>query len=103
MSKKIVDIINVLRRISQGYGSGNMGMIKTLRIQAVEDFARERGVTDETVADLFIRRLKPDIVGTRAFDHAIYDWLEKKNDILKRTLLKQALDPDDKKMIESFF
>ncbi|HEY5405542.1 MAG TPA: hypothetical protein VIJ92_00580 [Ginsengibacter sp.] len=103
MSQKIVDVINVLRRIRQGYGSGNKRMIKTLRILAVEEFARERGVTDETVADSFIRRLKPDVVGTKAFDHVIYEWLEKEDDKLKQALLNQALDLDDTKMIKSFF
>lgn len=47
-----------------------------IRRGAVSAVAQRFGVTEETIADTFIRRLRPEISSTSEFDNAMEEWLK---------------------------
>jgi len=58
-----------------------------VRLGAVSAVAERFGVTEETIADAFIRQLRPQIASTSDFDEAVDDWFKGKSDRLKIALL----------------
>lgn len=103
MSQKIDDVLEVLGRIRRGHRPGHSRSVQEARIRAIHDIAKERGVTHQTIADAYLRRLKPDIDGTPQFDKVVNEWLSGKADSLRRVLEKHALDRGDELEIQRFF
>ena len=104
MSQLISDVLEVLGRIRNGYRPGQQRQsIREARIAAIHDIGKERGVTHQTIADAYLRRLEPDIVGTTAFDLAARDWLEGNPGTLRKALQHHAVNRNDELEIERFF
>ena len=103
MSQKIDDILDVLTLIRSGYRPGQPYSAKEARIRATYDLAEERGVTHQTIRDAYLRRLKPDINGTSAFDKVVREWLNGESNTLRWVLEKHALDREDELAIRDFF
>ena len=103
MSQKIDDVLEVLVRIQRGFRPDRPGSARDARIRAVRDIAKSRGVTYQTIGDAYLRRLKPDIDGTPAFDMVVQAWLSGRPDPLKRVLVNQAMDSGDNLQIARLF
>ena len=61
--------------------------ISELRKGAVSAVAEKYKREERTIADGFIRRLRPEISSTDEFDRALNDWIKSKSDKLQRALL----------------
>ena len=103
MSKLIAQLADVLEEIVRvkqrqvGFRSA-----RQLRQGAVSHVAKKYGVTENTVADGFIRRLRPDIGSTAEFDTAVDLWLKGKPRKLTSTLLQHIKDaPDAARVFEA--
>jgi hypothetical protein len=103
MSQKIDDVLEVLERVRQEVRSSARKSARDARIRAVRAIAKARGVTYQTIGDAYLRRLKPDIDGTTAFDMVMQAWLDGHPDSLKKVLFNQALDSADHLSIGRFF
>jgi hypothetical protein len=95
MSQKIADVLGVLDQIRRAYGPGKPDSVRDARIRAIKAIALARSVTYQTIGDAYLRRLKPDIDGTPAFDVLVQAWLDGTSDKLRRILLGHALDRGD--------
>ena len=98
MTRRITDVLEVLSRICSSEGP-----VRIARIRAIHAIAAERGVTHQTIGDAYLRRLEPEIKGTRAFDQLVQEWLDESSPALERALMKKAGDRDDELAIERFF
>lgn len=103
VSQKIDDVLEVLVRIRRGFRRDRPGSARDARIRAVRDIAKSRGVTYQTIGDAYLRRLKPDIDGTPAFDMVVQAWLSGRPDPLKWVLFNQAMDSGDNLQIAKLF
>lgn len=103
MSQKIEDVLQVLAGIRSGYRSDEHEPLRRVRIRVVRRIAKRRGVDYQTIADVYIRRLAPDIEGTPAFDQFVKDWLASGSQALQRVLENHVLDRGDPARISWFF
>src|SRR5438046_3178704 len=69
--------------------------ISELRRIAVETVARRRHVTSSTVAEKFVRQLRPQVQGTADFDRLLEGHLQKSSPALRDILLAHATGQDD--------
>ena len=101
MSEVVTDVLEVLRHVRKGYRPNQkMRSIKEARVAAIREIGKERGVTHQTIADAYLRRLKPFIVGTTAFDIATRDWLEGDAGTLRKALHNRAASRTDELEID---
>jgi hypothetical protein len=103
MSQKIDDVLHVLKGIRREFRTSNLENVRRIRMNVVNEIARERHVTPETIRDAYRRRLEPDVKGTGAFDRLVEDWLLKNSNSLRKILEEHALDEDDPIHIQEFF
>ena len=104
MSDRISEILEVLRIVRGSYRQGmSDGVLRNLRMDAVDSVAHSRGIDSTTVSDKFRRQLKPDISGTREFDVALQGWLRSGDGRLKAALVKHSVSVDDQRAVRYFF
>src|ERR1700722_9074683 len=75
MSRRISDILEILTEVSDGFDSEIATNIANLRVQAANSVARRREVNIRSVADKYIRQLRPRIKTTDEFDDLLAKWL----------------------------
>lgn len=101
MSQKIKDVLSVIEEIKTGASPGYP--IKNIRRDAIKRIAQKRKVEPNTIADAYLRRLRPFIKNTAAFDVLIEQWLSKKSNSLKNRLFSACIDDEDPVLIRNFF
>lgn len=84
------DIVDVLHEVRNAYGGSLGTSISDLRRMAVHVVAERRSVEPNTIADIYIRRLRPDIRSTAEFDKLLEDWLVRGSDELLRIVRRHA-------------
>lgn len=96
MSSRIEEILEVIREVQSLYAKGHhYRPISELRRMAVETVARRRHVTSNTIADKFIRQLRPQVLCTADFDRLLERYLQKSSDALRNILFTHAIGQDD--------
>ena len=96
VSLRIEEILEVVREAQSLHGEGHSYRpISELRRIAVETVARRRHVTSSTVADKFVRQLRPQVQGTADFDRLLEGHLQKSSPALRDILLAHATGQDD--------
>lgn len=103
MSVRIDDAIDLLCLIRDGHEASPSEPLRSIRIAALEQVAKARGVTRQDIADVYIRRLSPSVRGTREFDRIVAEWLRGQPRELKAALEKNSLDKADTGRIKAFF
>jgi hypothetical protein len=103
LSQKIDDVLNVLEIIRKQYSLYKEDAFREARIRAIKEIAKRRLVAQQTIGDAYLRRLRPDIQDTAAFDRVAEDWVSGKSDHLWRILQRHALDKADEAKIQRFF
>ena len=103
MSVRIDDAIDVLCLIRDSHEASPGESLKKIRISACKQIAKSRGVTREDIADVYIRRLTPTIIGTGQFDRVVADWLRGQPRELKAALELNSQDKGDTGRIKAFF
>lgn len=103
MSQKIDDVLHVLAGIRSGYRADKPEPLRRVRVRVVREIAKHRDVDYQTIADVYIRRLLPDIEKTPAFDRLVEEWLTSGSCSLQQVLERHALDQNDKARIREFF
>ena len=98
MSKRIEQIVEVIEEVRKEFRS-----VKDMRIDAVAVVADRRGIERPTVADKYIRQLRPDIKRTADFDKRLEDYLVHDSDELRNILLKNRIDSEDVELINNAF
>ena len=96
MSKRIEQIVEVIEEVRKEFRS-----VKDMRIDAVAVVADRRGIEHPTVADKYIRQLRPDIKRTADFDKLLEDCLVHDSDELSNILLKHIVDSEDAELVNS--
>ena len=103
MSQKIDDILEVLAEIRSSYHQDDSEFVRRIRVRVIKKIAKQRGVDYQTIADVYIRRLAPDIELTPAFDRLVEAWLVSGSTKLQQILKNHALDRTDVPRIQAFF
>ena len=106
VSSRVEHVLEILREVTRECGDVNRvsrAEIKHLRLQAVDRIADRRGIAGATVADAYIRQLRPDVANTADFDRLLEAWLETGSARLQHVLKRHAVDTADEKRIEQFF
>ena len=100
MKKLIEQLADVLEEIARERKRvGAFQPVSELRKGAVSAVAKKYGVEERTVADGFIRRLRPKISSTGEFDAAVEKWLRGKPEILQGALLGNIGSGEDAKRV----
>src|SRR5207247_5480196 len=100
VSLRIEEILEVVREAQSLHGEGHSYRpISELRRIAVETVARRRHVTSSTVADKFVRQLRPQVQGTADFDRLLEAHLRKSSAGLRGVLFAHANGRDDERRI----
>jgi len=103
MSRRIDDAIDLLITIGQLHEAQPDSSVAQLRLQAIDAVAGSRSIHSKTIADIYIRRLKPYVTNTGEFDVLVARWLNGHPVELKAALEKRALDVGDDGRIRAFF
>jgi hypothetical protein len=104
MSKRIEEIIDVLREIKSRYSKGmSRNAFQAMRHTAVKAVATVRRIEPTTVSSKFRRELRPDIDGTGDFDRTVLAWLVSNSDELQHVLMKYAIGSSDRQRIHDVF
>lgn len=103
MSQRIDDAIDVLVAIRQAHENEGRESLRSIRIGAVKSVADARGVEPKTIADVYIRRLRPYVKKTADFDRLVLEWLNGRAMNLHAALDKCSLDAADRGRIKAFF
>jgi len=103
MSQKIDDVLHILDGIRTGYRADKPEPLRRVRVRVVREIAKHREVDYRTIADVYIRRLAPDIEKTPAFDRLVQEWLTTGSRSLQRVLESHAHDQSDNVRIREFF
>ena len=69
--------------------------ISELRKGAVSAVAAKHRVDERTIADCFIRRLRPELSSTSQFDEALSEWIKGRSDKLQQALLSHIGSGED--------
>lgn len=102
MSSRIEEILEVVREAQSLHASGHpCRPISELRRNAVVAVARRRHVTTNTIADKFVRQLRPEVQGTAGFDRLLEEHLQKSSAALRNVLIAHATGRDDELRITS--
>lgn len=101
MSTRIIDAINVLRIIRDGYLKDNSSLIKSLRRNAIDTVA-ERGVDPTTVFAHLVGKNISSKLSINQFEKRLTSWLKHNSMELKNWYLIDA-DVFDKEKINEFF
>jgi hypothetical protein len=111
-NEKVTDILKVLGRIRELLRNNGSLELSRARQYAVEEVAeselkdgrfKDSQSARNTIFDACSRRLRPEIVGIRAFDEAVADWLREGSGRLKEILLKQSDETGRYSEVTSFF
>src|SRR5689334_12021039 len=110
---KVHDVIRVLRKMRSDFvkrqGHVDIAKLRKYAVNSVaeSDFRENRFIhlvsAQNTVLDACIRRLRPDISGTLAFDELADDWLRTGSTKLKNILLKYSRDNARRAEVIEFF
>ncbi|MBN2397042.1 MAG: HNH endonuclease [Deltaproteobacteria bacterium] len=104
MSSRIEQVLEVLEEVKEKYLENQSHQpISSLRKKAVQQVAIKRGITQKSVADKYIRQLKPHIRKTNDFDKFLLDWLVKGDNKIQQVLLSRTVTPKDTDLINNFF
>lgn len=104
MSSRIEQVLEVLREVKEEYlRNQSQHPIPSLRKMAVQSVAERRRITQNSVADKYIRQLKPHIQKTDDFDKFLSDWLVRGDDRIQEILLTRTITKKDKDYINQFF
>jgi len=104
MSSRIEQIVEVIETARSFCDKKfTYGSISDLRQKAVSRVAHLRGVTTNSIADKFVRQLRPDVKGTGDFDRLLEGFLHGTSNELKRVLLSHAIGADDESRIRNLF
>jgi len=96
VSSRIEEILDVVREAQSLHADKRSDRpISELRRIAVETVARKRNVTSSTVADKFVRQLRPHVQGTADFDRLLEAHLQKSSADLRGVLFAHANGRDD--------
>lgn len=96
MKKVMAQLADVLEDIAAEHGrAGGFPSVAELRKGAVAAVAETYGVDEHTIADGFIRRLRPSISNTAEFDEAIDQWLHGKPQKLWEALIAKSRSGED--------
>jgi predicted HNH restriction endonuclease len=104
MSSRIEQVLEVLQEVKEEYlKNQSQHPISSLRKKAVQRVANKRQITQNSVADKYIRQLKPYIQKTDDFDKFLSSWLVKGDDKIQQILLTRTVTQSDKDYINNFF
>lgn len=104
MSSRIEQVLEVLKEVKEEYlKNQSQHPISSLRKTAVHQVATRRNITQNSVADKYIRQLKPHIQKTDDFDKFLSSWLVKGDDKIQQILLTRTVTQEDKDYINKFF
>ena len=104
MSSRIAQVLEVLQEVKEEYlKNQSQHPISSLRKKAVQRVATKRQITQNSVADKYIRQLKPHIQKTDDFDKFLSSWLVKGDDKIQQILLTRTVTQNDKDYINKFF
>lgn len=104
MSSRIDEILEVLQEVRSKYvKEGFIPSISDIRQTAVETVARKRGVAKSTVADKFVRQLRPHVEDTDAFDRLLETYFRNSSTALRDVLLSHAVGSEDVEHINAAF
>jgi hypothetical protein len=94
--KLISQMAEILEQIAlKSRRSDHFVPVSELRKGAISVVAGRYHVHPNTIADGFIRRLRPQIGSTSDFDSAVYDWLSGRPERLRNALLSHIGDGSD--------
>jgi hypothetical protein len=100
MGVVINQLVDLLREIARERRAGGMFRdVAELRKGAVSAVAERYGVEPNTIADAFIRRLRPHIASTEEFDQAVALWFRGRPETLRRALLQRASTRREKEKV----
>lgn len=104
MTKRTEHIIEVVKAVEMEFDR-NKGRrsIRPVRIGAVATVAMQRGVAYQTVDDIFIRQLRPQVRSTADFDILLERWLFDNSEDLKNAILEHTQDDNDARAIDRLF
>lgn len=92
----MAQLAEVLEEIAAEHDrAGAFQPVAELRKGAVSAVAERYGVDSNTIADGFIRRLRPQIASTAEFDDAVHEWLRGKPRKLWEALVAKGDSKDD--------
>jgi len=102
VSSRIEEILDVVREAQSLHAEGHpYPPISELRRMAVETVAARRHVASSTIADKFVRQLRPQVQGTADFDRLLEAHLQKSSAALRDVLFAHATGRDDELRITS--
>lgn len=106
MSARIKQILEVIEEVREQFqNTSGYRSIHNMRRSAVNSVAAQRGITNQSVLDKFIRQLQPDIKVAAEFDKLLENWLAHDSDELKNIILKHKskFDRQDIELINNAF
>ena len=104
LSARIEQIAEVISEVKERfrYRERNQS-INDIRIKACKSVADRRNITYQSVADKFIRQLRPDVSSAQQFDDLLNDWLMNGSNELKNLVSKHKSDFSDDDLLSSLF
>ena len=104
MSSRIEQVLEVLQEVKKEYlKNQSQHPISSLRKKAVQRVATKRDIDSSTVADKYIRQLKPYIQKTSDFNEHLSTWLVKGDNKIQEILLSNTVTQKDRDDINNFF
>lgn len=104
MSSRIQQVLDVLQEVKEEYlRDQKLLSISSLRIKAVHRVADKLSINERSVADKYIRQLRPQINNTNDFDIALSNWLIRGENYIHQILLSKMVTHKDKEHINHFF
>ncbi len=104
MTKRIEQILQVVDFVTRACDQRtNYQSLRDTRIRAVASVADQWRITESTVRDTFIRRLRPHVKSTSHFDKLLFAWLANGSDELKNAVLQHTGDDDEARAIDRVF
>jgi hypothetical protein len=104
MSARIEELLQVVESVLAKVPPGAAPVkVRDARLAAVKLVAQKRHIATNTVADKFIRQLRPAIQTADDFDRALEGAIRGHNTVLRDALLAHAVDQADKERITTLF
>jgi hypothetical protein len=104
VSARIKQILEVIEEVREQFqNTSGYRSIHNIRLSAVNSVAAQRGITNQSVLDKFIRQLRPGVGLAADFDKLLEKWLVDNSDELKNIMLKHISDRRDIELINNAF